>query len=268
MLDVLTAVELDLNFGQVLIMGKAYLQEGLAMGSGLAAGAATLFAAWIADRFLRALTLAEQAMFKRFFLILRWMDDRWVLARRGLTAGMKRILRRILSKTFYGEELPLGRDQQNNPFGFRSIAREGKVYVKQDEKLGTDDDGGWANFPMRQMVGPQQFETKAMTKGTLKGYIYRALDMTNESEEVLVNQVCRITTEMLPCGYDEQTILEILCATNEKAWVDTRRAFEVFGLSKEERRSWAKAHDEVEKNRNLTGQASNLSSQAMEMGTV
>ncbi len=49
------------------------------MGSGLSAGAATLYAAWVEDKFLRSLSQVRLATFRRYFLVLRWMDDRWVV---------------------------------------------------------------------------------------------------------------------------------------------------------------------------------------------
>ena len=74
-------MELDLVFGVVLVCGVMCTQLGLAMGSGLSAGAATLFAAWREGKFLRSMSVIPRMVFEQRTLALRWMDDRWILVR-------------------------------------------------------------------------------------------------------------------------------------------------------------------------------------------
>ena len=94
-------MEVGLAFGLVIIMGKLYQQLGLAMGSGLAAGAATLYASWTEDAFLKTLSLHTLAEFRRLFLIMRWQDDRWILVVARLPAEMVVILKEFLKRNFF-----------------------------------------------------------------------------------------------------------------------------------------------------------------------
>lgn len=80
-------MDVDLKFGLVLIMGQLFQQKGLAMRSGLAAGAATLYAAWVEDKFLKSMSLIRLAVFQQYFLVIRWMDDRLILV---LSDGRRR----------------------------------------------------------------------------------------------------------------------------------------------------------------------------------
>ena len=72
-------MELDLKYGVVYVMEELWVQLGLAMGSGMAAGAATLYTAWLEDKFVRSLSLRRLTIYKEYVLALRWMDDRWVI---------------------------------------------------------------------------------------------------------------------------------------------------------------------------------------------
>lgn len=249
-------MDVGLRFGLVLIMGRLFEQSGLAMGSGLAAGAATLYAAWMEG------SLVQLATYMRFFLTLRWMDDRWVLVRKSWSGETKVILEMIMARNFYGDELILEMDKSNHPFGFTCTRKGNDILIKQKDQLGLDLEHGWIERPTRRMVGPTQYENASKQKGVLKGYYYRILDMTNMDEDKLEEQIIRTTAEMLEVGFKENMVREVLRLANEAAWIDMRKARKMLGMDAEKRKMWMVIYDEKERMSNTLEAAENIVARA------
>ena len=153
--------ELDLIWGVVLGLQVLWTQLGLAMGSGLSAGAAPLYAAWREDRFLAGLGQVERLWFSQTVFVTRWMDERWMLLKWGQRAERIRDrIKELLDPLLYGKELILEDVDDGGPFGFIADMRDGLICVRKNLGFREDVGSRWFRVRSSGIQGLNQFVNK------------------------------------------------------------------------------------------------------------
>ena len=185
-------------------------EKGMAIGSPLAAGAAALCAAWREELALRMFSAGLRAMTKSHCFVKRWLDDLWVVRKRGLVGEIKEFLDLLQTEDFYGGDLRLQRVRDPEPFGFliHITAEEGVVARSRLPfiTVGRDAPGpGWQKLRSTMSGGPQ-FRSKKTEAAVAAGYLARYLDMSTEDERSLTLGLLRVVCELLAVGVEPKMV--------------------------------------------------------------
>ena len=205
------AMSIDVSKSILMVLGKpARPKNGLCIGSQLAAGGASLVAAWAEESALRQERKEVKAEIRTKCFIRRWLDDLWIMHGNRISAAAASFLSYLQSEHFYGPTFTLKRVWDGEPFGFSVILRrDGRVSVRS--KLGFIQErrklpgNGWQK-DRSTMHGGAQFQSRTVKKATLTGHLIRYLDLSTEDEETMLRGVARVLTEMMRVGMDRKLI--------------------------------------------------------------
>ena len=99
-------MQIDVEGGILLVLGKPMMPtKGLCIGSQVAAGAASITAAWREELAIRQEPEEVRRELEDRCFIRRWLDDLWVMYEQGVSPALLGFLRFIQSRHFYGQGL-------------------------------------------------------------------------------------------------------------------------------------------------------------------
>ena len=196
------------------------------------------------DNLLSALPFHIRHEFQRCILMCRWMDDLVHVVRSSLSAEARHYLGYFQQAHSYSRWLQLVRTYDSSAFGFRWYNRRGVLLVAQDEK--------WIpSFDRKPVCGAisytvyhgQQFDTRQMCVGVLKGYILRMLDCSNRQEKQMLLSLQRLVIEMQSAKHDSRHILEAINGAERQALLKMSSVRDVLSWSPKQRHSFCLLYD-------------------------
>lgn len=143
-------------------------------------------------------------------LRMRWMDDVIMIVDKYLPMRLKRRLRRMTKKTFYGEGLILERVREKEAFGFTWDAQDGYLEVRPIEKYARIFGSRWLKKSMSGMYCGTQFATEKEKQGVVQGYITRMMETTNANGHEVEEMLRRLGQELRTARFSRKTVETVL----------------------------------------------------------
>ena len=199
----------------LMVQGKPRRpRKGLCIGSQLAAGGASLVAAWAEELALRQESERVKKEVKEKCFIRRWLDDLWLVNSCRISSETRNFILFMQHPHFYGTNFTLKRVRDGESFGFSVLLRKDGTattrcrmgFIQEKRKR---PGLGWQ--PDRSTFhGGCQYQSAAVQKAVLCGHITWYLDLSSEKEEELVLGVARILVEVRRVGTDQKLLSSVI----------------------------------------------------------
>lgn len=203
-------MSIDAVDGILMVLGAPRRpRRGLPIGSQVAAGGATICAAWQEECLKRLQpAVVVQEMLTMVF-IRRWLDDVWAMFSSRVSTSTKRFLQTLLSLKFYGADLRLKRVRDGEPFGFAIYLEGGTLTIRARmgfvQEARNNPGEGWPSDRSPYAGGPQYRSTR-VEKAVAVGHVVRHLDMCTQAEEPMTASLVRTMVELQKSGMSSKTL--------------------------------------------------------------
>lgn len=190
---------------------------GFTMGSGLGPAGSTLAAVRREIRGLDALPFSVKMTVERCVLKIRWMDDIWHVYPKVLSDKVKKAVKALSARDFYGSQLDLKITDDDVSFGFKFNVDKGIIEVEQGLTFRRNVIGELAPKLWPVIQGPQCFMPDPAKKGILSGHFIRLLDYTNKDVAEVQIKTDRLCRELRASGFSSSEISDAWARTLKMA---------------------------------------------------